>query len=343
MEYYDTIFALAESPIEKGLLWAGSDDGLIHITRNGGGSWQNVTPPAMPEWGTVSLIDASPHAAGAAYAAVDRHKLDDFKPYIFKTADYGKTWTLRSPASPREITSTRCEKIPSGAGLLYAGTETGVFFSIDDGAHWQKLQLNLPAAPVHDLVVKDDDLAVATHGRAFWILDDLTPLRKLAPADVDAAAKLYPPRAAYRLRMPDSVDRRMPAGENPPPGAILYYYFKTAPKEEVKLEILDAQGAVVKTYSSVEKEEDSGPAEWPDVQHLSETLPVEEGLNRFAWNLRYEGPVKVPGNFYETDIPPKGPMALPGTYQVRLTVGGRARRRRSNCAMTRASQVSPAD
>jgi hypothetical protein len=177
---------------------------------------------------------------------------------------------------------------------------------------------------VHDLVVKDDDLAIATHGRAFWVLDDLTPLRKLAPTDADAAVKLYPPRPAYRLRMPDSVDRRVPAGDNPVPGAMVYYYFKTAPKEEVKLEILDAQGAVVKAYSSTKKEEDSGPAEWPDVLRLSETLPVAEGLNRFAWNLRYEDPVKVPGNFYESDVPPKGPMALPGTYQARLTMAGQS-------------------
>jgi len=324
VEYYDTIFALAESPVEKGLLWAGSDDGLIQITRNGGGSWQNVTPPGMPEWSMISLIDPSPHAAGAAYVAVDRHKLDDFKPYIYKTADYGKSWTGIAAGIPDGAYVHAVREDPKRTGLLYAGTETGVYLSIDDGAHWQKLQLNLPPVPVHDLVVKDDDLVVATHGRAFWILDDISPLRKIAPADVDAAVKLYPPRPAYRLRMPDSVDRRVPAGENPPPGAMIYYYFKTAPKDEVKLEILDTQGSVVKTYSSIKKEEDAGPAEWPDVQHLSETLPVEAGLNRFSWNLRYEDPVKVPGNFYETDIPPKGPMALPGAYQVRLTVAGQS-------------------
>lgn len=343
VEYYGTIFALAESPVEKGLLWAGSDDGLIHITRDGGGSWQNVTPPSMPEWGTVSLIDASPHTAGAAYAAVDRHKLDDFKPYIFKTADYGKTWALAVSGIPDGDYVHAVREDPKRRGLLYAGTETGVYFSIDDGAHWQKLRLNLPAVPVHDLVVKDDDLAVATHGRAFWILDDLTPLRKLAPADAAAAAKLYPPRPAYRLRMPDSVDRRVPAGENPPPGAMVYYYFKAAPKEEVKLEILDAQGAIVKTYSSAKKEEDSGPAEWPDVQHLSETLPVDEGLNRFAWNLRYEDPVKVPGNFYEADIPPKGPMALPGAYQVRLTVAGQSQTAPLELRPDPRIAISPAD
>ena len=324
VEYYDTIFALAESPLEKGLLWAGSDDGLIHVTRNGGGSWQNVTPPEMPEWGTVSIIDPSPHAAGTAYAAVDRHKLDDFKPYIFKTADYGKTWSRSVAGIPDGDYVHVVREDPKRGGLLYAGTETGVYFSIDDGAHWQRLRLNLPVVPVHDLVVKDDDLAVATHGRAFWVLDDLTPLRKLTPADADAAVKLYPPRTAYRLRMPDAVDRRVPAGENPPAGATIYYYFKVAPKDEVKLEILDAQGGVVKTYSSAKKAEDSGPSEWPDVQHVDETLPAGQGLNRFVWNLRHEDAVKVPGNFYEADIPPKGPMALPGNYQVRLTVGGQS-------------------
>jgi photosystem II stability/assembly factor-like uncharacterized protein len=324
VEYYDTIFALTESPLENGLLWAGSDDGLIHVSRNGGGSWQNVTPSAMPEWGTVSLIDASTYVPGAAYAAVDRHKLDDFKPYIFKTSDYGKTWTEIVTGIPPGSYVHAVRQDPKGKGLLYAGTETGVFFSIDDGAHWQKLQLNLPTVPVHDLVVKDDDLVVATHGRAFWILDDVTPLRNLTAVNAETAMKLFAPRPAYRLRMPDAIDRRVPAGENPPPGAMVYYYFQTAPKDEVKLEILDRDGNLVKTYSSARKEEEAGPAEWPDVQHLSETLPVHEGLNRFSWNLRYEDPVKVPGTFYETDIPPKGPMALPGTYQVRLAAGGRS-------------------
>ncbi|MGD0869314.1 MAG: glycosyl hydrolase [Bryobacteraceae bacterium] len=324
VEYYDTVFALAESPLEKGLLWAGSDDGLLHVSRNGGGSWQNITPPSMPEWGLVSMIDPSPHSAAAAYVAVDRHKLDDFKPYVFKTADYGKTWTGIAAGIPDGDYVHTVREDPKRQGLLYAGTETGVWISFDDGAHWQKLRLNLPSVPVHDLVVKDDDLVVATHGRAFWILDDLTPLRMLAPADVDAAVKLFAPRPAYRVRFPDALDRRQPAGENPPPGAIIYYYLKSAPKDAVKLEILDAQGNLVKTYSSVKTDEDLGPAEWPDVQRLSEVLPAEAGLNRWFWNLRQEDPVKVPGAFYEADIPPKGPMSLPGTYQVRLTAGGRS-------------------
>ncbi|SPF48763.1 conserved hypothetical protein [Candidatus Sulfopaludibacter sp. SbA4] len=347
VEYYDTIFALAESPLEKGLLWAGSDDGLIQMTRNGGTSWQNVTPPAMPEWSMVSLIDPSPHSAGAAYAAIDRHKFDDFKPYIFKTADYGKSWTQIAAGIPEGAYVHAVREDPKRKGLLYAGTETGVFVSFDDGAHWQKLQLNLPTVPVHDLVVKDDDLVVATHGRAFWILDDITPLRKVAPSDADATAKLYPPRPAYRLRFPDALDRRQPAGENPPPGAIIYYYLKAAPKDkdkdEVKQEILDAQGNLVKAYSSIKKTEDLGPSEWPDVQRLSDTLPAEAGLNRFFWNLRYEDSVKVPGTFYETDIAPKGPMALPGTYQVRLTAAGQTQTAPLELRKDPRLDISPAD
>ena len=342
-EYYCTIFALAESPLEKGLLWAGSDDGLIHITRNGGGSWQNVTPPAMPEWGTVSIIEPSPHDAATAYAAVDRHKLDDFKPYLFKTTDYGKTWTQIAAGIPAGDYVHVVREDPKRAGLLYLGTETGVWFSLDTGAHWQRLRLNLPTVPVHDLAIKDDDLAVATHGRAFWILDDLTPLRKLTPEDANAESKLYAPRTAYRLRFPDALDRRQPAAENPPPGAILYYYLKSTPSDEVKLEILDAQGATVKSYTSAKKVEDAGPAEWPDVQHQNETLPTAEGLNRFYWDLRYQAPVVVPGTFYETDLPPKGPMALPGSYQARLTVNGHAQTAPFELKQDPRTEISRAD
>jgi len=324
VEYYDTIFALAESPLEKGLLWAGSDDGLIQITRNGGGSWSNVTPPMMPEWSLVSIIDPSPHSAGAAYAAIDRHKLDDFRPYIYKTADYGKTWTAIAAGITEGSYVHAVREDPKRKGLLYAGTETGVWISFDDGARWQKLQLNLPTVPIHDLVIKDDDLVLATHGRSFWILDDVSPLRQVDAHTMDSDAVLFRPRPAYRLRMPDQVDKRQPAGENPPVGAILYYSLRSAPKDEIKLEILDGQGNVVKSYSSVKKAEVQGPSEWPDVQKPSEVLPAEAGLNRFAWNLRWDDPVIVPGSFYEADIPPKGAMALPGTYQVKLTVGGKS-------------------
>jgi photosystem II stability/assembly factor-like uncharacterized protein len=324
VEYYDTVFTLAESPKEKGLLWAGSDDGLVHVTRNGGKSWENVTPKAMPEWSLLSLIEPSPHDGGTAYAAVDRHRLDDFRPYIYKTTDYGKSWTAVVDGIPAGSYVRAVREDPKRKGLLYAGTETGVFVSYDGGGHWRSLQLNLPAVPVHDLVIKNDDLVLATHGRGFWVLDDVTPLRNWSEQTQSSDATLFPTRTSWRIRFPDEVNKRQPVGENPPAGALISYYLKSAPKGEVKLEILDAQGNLVKTYSSVKKAEVEGPAEWPDVQKLNEQLPAEAGINRFAWNLRYEDPVKIPGAFFEGDMAPKGTMALPGTYQARLTVAGKS-------------------
>lgn len=324
VEYYDTVFTLAESPVTKGLLWAGSDDGLIHITRNGGGRWENVTPPAMPEWSMVSLIEPSPHDAGTAFAAIDRHKLDDIQPYIFQTVDYGRTWTSIVNGLPAGAFVHAVREDPKRKGLLYAGTETGVFISFDSGANWRPLQLNLPRVPVHDLIVKNDDLNVATHGRSFWILDDISPLRQFTAKTESSSAVLFQPRPAWRVRFPDSVDKRTPAGENPPAGAILYYYLGTVPKSDITIEILDAKGNVVKTYSSAKKAEVEGPSEWPDVQRVNEVLPIALGVNRFPWDLRHEAPLKLPGAFYESDAPPKGAFALPGAYQVKLTVDGKS-------------------
>jgi photosystem II stability/assembly factor-like uncharacterized protein len=324
VEYYDTIFTLAESPKEKGLLWAGSDDGLVHITRNGGKSWDNVTPKGLPEWSLLSLIEASPHDAGTAYAAVDRHKLDDFKPYIYRTTDYGKSWTAITEGIPAGAYVHAVREDPKRKGLLYAGTETGMWISFDAGAHWQSLQLNLPVVPVHDLVIKNDDLVVATHGRSFWVLDDIGPLRQWSEEVAASEAVLFAPRATPRVRFPDQVNKRQPAGDNPAAGAILSYYLRTTHKDEVKIEILDAKDTVVKTYSSVKKVEVEGPAEWPDVQKAPETLLAEAGLNRFPWNLHYQDPVTIPGAFYETDLAPKGAFALPGSYKVRLTAAGKS-------------------
>jgi photosystem II stability/assembly factor-like uncharacterized protein len=328
VEYYDTIFTLAESPVTKGVLWAGSDDGLIHITRDGGKNWEKVAPKDMPEWSMVSLIEASPHDAGTAYAAVDRHKLDDFRPYIYKTTDYGKTWTAVAGGIPEGSYVHAVREDPKRKGLLYAGTETGVYVSFDAGAHWETLKLNLPTVPVHDMLIKNDDLVVATHGRSFWILDDVGPLRQWNAQMADRDAVLFQPRPAARVRFPDAVNKRQPVGENPMPGAMISYYLKSAPKDkekdEVKIEIFDAKGTLLKTYSSIKKGEVEGPGEWPDVQKLSETLPAEAGLNRFGWNMRYEDPVKIPGAFYEGEIAPKGAMVLPGTYQVKLTVNGKS-------------------
>src|SRR5216110_2222394 len=322
VEYYDTVFALAESRVKKGTLWAGTDDGLIHVTTDDGQNWSNVTPK-MPEWSTVDLIDPSPHDGNTAYVAVDRHKLDDFKPYIFKTTDLGKTWSAIVNGIPNGAYVHAVREDPKRKGLLYVGTETGVFVSFDDGAHWQPLQLNLPVSPIHDLVIKDDDLVVATHGRSFWVLDDLTPIRQLNKQSLTADVILYHPQAALRLHYPTEFDRRQPVGDNPPPGAIINYYFKTAPKDEVSLDILDTAGKVVRHLSSKEKKEGEQPPEWPDRVERPKTIPANEGMNRFAWDLRYDDPVQIPGAFYTCEGP-KGPLALPGDYQVKLTVAGKS-------------------
>jgi len=321
VEYYDTIFALAESPKQKGMIWAGTDDGLIHLTTDDGGHWANVSPK-MPEWSTVDLIEASPHDANAAYAAVDRHRLDDIKPYIYKTTDGGKSWAAIVSGIPEGAVVHAVREDPKRRGLLYAGTELGVFTSFDDGAHWQPLQMNLPVSPVHDLVVKDDDLVIATHGRAFWVLDNLTPLRQVNAQSSAAEVALYQPQTALNLNYPTEFDKRQPVGENPPAGAMIDYYFKSAPKDEVTLDIQDAQGKLVRHLSSKEKKDNDQPPEWPDRVETPKTIPAAEGMNRFAWDLRYDDPVQTPGAFYSGDGP-KGPKIMPGDYQVKLAVAGK--------------------
>jgi photosystem II stability/assembly factor-like uncharacterized protein len=322
VEYYDTVFALTESPLKKGMIWAGTDDGLVHVTTDDGQHWTNVSPKA-PEWSTVDLIEASPHDANTAYVAIDRHKLDDLKPYIFKTTDAGKTWSAITTGIPEGANVHAVREDPKRRGLLYAGTELGVFVSFDDGGHWQPLQLNLPVSPIHDLVVKDDDLVAATHGRAFWVLDDITPLRQVNSQSAQADAVLYQPQIALSLNYPTEFDKRQPVGENPPAGAVIDYYLKTAPKDEVTLDILDAQGKVVRHLSSKEKKENDQPPEWPDRVEAPKTIPATEGMNRFAWDLHYDDPIQIPGAFYSGEGP-RGPRAVPGAYQVRLTVAGKS-------------------
>ena len=322
VEYYDTVFTIAESPVQKDVIWAGTDDGLIQLTRDGGGHWANVTPKSIPEWSLVSLIEASPHEAGTAYAAVDTHKLDDLRPYIYKTTDFGKTWSKITNGIPDGAYTHVVREDPKRKGLLYAGTETGVYVSFDDGANWQSLQLNLPTSPIHDLIVKDDDLAAATHGRSFWVLDDLNPLRQLG-AHTNDDMVLYTPRTTNRYRWPDDYERRQPVAPNPPNGAIISYFFKTAPKDEVKLEILDSEGKVVRSYSSVERKEAMTPPEWPDLQPPQEKIPADAGLNRFTWDLRLEGPRKLPGEV-GAEFRNRGPYAFPGSFKVRLTANGKS-------------------
>jgi photosystem II stability/assembly factor-like uncharacterized protein len=323
VEYFDVVFALAESPKQDGVLWAGTDDGLIHVTRDGGKSWANVTPKEIPEWAMVSLIDASPFDTATAYAAVDAHKLDNFKPYIFKTNDFGKTWTKITAGLPENEYIHALREDPGRKGLLYAGGETGVWVSFDDGAHWQSLELNLPNTPIHDLVIHEKDLIAATHGRSFWVLDDLAPLRQLNAGIAGKAAHLFTPSAAVRTRIGHVDPRRRPIGENPPAGAILYYWLKEAPKEPAKLEVLDREGKVIRSFTSQAKKSTEAPEEGERDEEI-EFIPAAAGMNRFVWNLRYESPVKIPAAIYDGDNRPSGPLALPGKYSVRLSVAGQS-------------------
>jgi hypothetical protein len=364
VEVYNTIFSVVESPLQKDLIWAGTDDGLVQLTRDGGQHWENVTPKAMPEWGTVGMIEASSHEAGTAYLAVERHKLDDFAPYVFKTTDFGKTWTKLVAGLPANDYVHAVRVDPRRSNLLFAGTEQGVYVSFDDGAHWQTLQLNLPAAPVNDLVIKNTDLVVATHGRSFWVLDDITPLEQYEDSIPQQEAHLFTPAVASHTVFRGSFFAPSGSvGKNPPAGAIINYWLKaslkkpdqakpsagadstkaeatpsTSPsgtektdkddkdKEEapkITLEILDSSGKVIRKYPKKKEEQsDEGEEDFFSRRGNTGTLPADAGLNRFVWDLRYEGATTVPhaplwGG--STD----GPEALPGTYQARLTVLGK--------------------
>ena len=325
VEYYDTVFAIAESPVEKGVIWAGTDDGLVQLTRDGGAHWANVTSKEFGDWSLVSIIEPSPHSASTAYVAIDRHKLDDYRPYIFKTADYGKTWTKITSGLPDNGYAHAVREDPKHKGLLFAGTENGIYVSFDDGSHWQSLRMNLPMTPIHDLAIKDNDLIVATHGRAFWVLDNISPLRQMTSSTSSEDAHLYQPASVVRFRGPGfTLPPTIPVGANPPAGAVIDYFLKAAPKEQVTLEILDAQGKLLRKYSSKK------PAEGPSADEeefgftrTSEALPAEVGLNRFVWDLRTEQPVRVPGSVGWGGRP-AGALVIPGKYQVKLTVAGKS-------------------
>ena len=309
VETYGTIFALAESPLRAGELWVGSDDGLVHISRDGGANWENITPSGMLE-GTVNVIDVSPHAAGRAFVTMYRYRRDDFRPYVYRTDDYGKTWTLLTDGRngiPADDFVRVVREDPERKGLLYAGTEFAMYISFDDGAHWQPFQLNLPLTPVTDLRIHRNDLVVSTQGRSMWILDDLTPLRQLSAQVASAPAYLFKPRDTYRMQMAGrSRNEASRAGANPPRGALIFYTFAQAPAGEVTLEILDGQGTVVRSFSSKTRG--------------GEQVMAKAGMNRFVWNLRYPGG-EVPEGVILRGGPPEGAEAVPGTYQVRLTSG----------------------
>jgi photosystem II stability/assembly factor-like uncharacterized protein len=346
-EYYDTIFALAESPLTKGLLWVGTDDGLVQITRDEGKNWTNITPKDLPEWSRISQIEASPFDAGTAYVAVDRHQSDDLRPYIYKTTDYGQSWTKLTNGIPEGSFVRSVREDTKKRGLLYAGTENGIYISFNDGADWRSLKLNLPTTPVHDLVIKDNDLVIATHGRAFWILDDVSPLRQFNEDVAKQDVHLYTPAPAYRIQAGKAAEHDTLKGtaQNPPTGAVIYYYLKDAPKPptETTLEILDASGKVIRKYSSAEIAPLDEPLD-PDDKKPEKEIKPDAGLNRFVWDLRYEEAHRVPGYYlWEYDAGAHGPVAAPGQYQVRLTVGGQSQIAPLEVALDPRVKVSPAD
>lgn len=358
---HGVIYTIAPSPVAGAQIWAGSDTGLIHLTRDGGKTWNAVTPHGLPLWSKVSLLEAGHFDAGTAYAAVDRHRMNDIGPWIFRTHDFGKTWSRINSGIPDGAYVRAIREDPVRKGLLFAGTELGVFFSVNDGDSWQPLQLNMPVSPVHDLVIKDNDLVVATHGRSFWILDDISPLRELTPQIASAPAHLFKPAAAMRIRANTNHDTplppEVPAGENPPAGAVFYYYLKSASQTEVKLEILDERGQLVRAYSSNDKTlTPAVPPPFPNYWFRApEQVSTQAGMHRLVWDLRYTQPVFVSAlgrsaqysmsTVFGQNVPrePQGPYALPGNYQVRLTVDGKSHSQPFKLVMDPRVQASRAD
>jgi photosystem II stability/assembly factor-like uncharacterized protein len=320
VEYYGTIFAFAESPVQEGVLWTGSDDGLIHVSRDDGRTWKDVTPGDVLPWSMVSIIDPSPHDAGTAYAAINRYKLDDFRPYLYKTTDYGASWRKIVRGIPEKEFTHVIREDPNRKGLLYAGTERGVYVSFTGGDAWQPLQCNLPVTPVHDLAIqkREKDLVAATHGRAFWILDDLTPLYQMNDSIAAAQAYLFRPRETYRIGG-FSFDRPgLALGKNPPGGVAVQYRLKNAPKDTVKLEFLDSTGTLIKSFIGKPTTKRAPAGGGGDDEQPS--APADSGMNRFEWDMRYPDATELPGAIMWSGST-SGPQAVPGTYQVRLSVG----------------------
>jgi photosystem II stability/assembly factor-like uncharacterized protein len=319
VEYYGTIFAFAESPVQRGVLWSGSDDGMIHVSKDDGKSWTDVTPGDLPPWSMVSIIDPSPFDAGTAYAAINRYKLDDFHPYLYKTTDFGASWKRIVRGIPEKEFTHVIREDPNRKGLLYAGTERGVYVSFSGGELWQPLQGNLPVVPVHDLAVqkRQKDLVAATHGRAFWVLDDLTPLYQMSDSVTSSEAWLFSPRETYRIGG-FSFDRPgLALGKNPPSGVMVQYRLKHAPKDTVRLEFLAADGSVIRSFLG--KATSKRPRGGPD-EDSAPTAPADSGMNAFEWDMRYPDATELPGAIMWSGTT-SGPQVVPGWYTVRLSVG----------------------
>ena len=329
-EWYATIYAFAESPKVKGVLWAGSDDGLLHLSRNGGTSWENVTPPGYGKFTRTAHIDPSPHDPAVVYVAANRYQQDDFAPYLWKSADYGKTWTKIVTGIPSSAYTRVVREDPVRRGLLYAGTEIGVWVSMDDGAAWQPLQLNLPRVSVRDLTVHGNDLIAATHGRAFWVIDDVSPLRELSAAVMRKPVHLFQPAQAM-LWDGGGWQRQGAAGENPPPGALVDYWLRDRPAAgtAVTVQFLDGKGMLIRSFTtktdSSRTPTDSVPARTVGTDsiayHAADSIPrLQPGTNRFHWNLRYPNARELRNTVIDEGTL-SGPRVPPGTYTVRLVVG----------------------
>lgn len=331
VEYYCTIFAAIESPYEEGLLWTGSDDGLIHVSRDGGRNWQNVTPPGMPEWMMINSIDADPFNKGGVYIAGTRYKVGDYTPYLYKTEDYGRTWKLITKGIPAEHFTRVLRADPARKGLLYAGTETGMYISFNDGANWQPFQLNLPIVPITDLTVKGHHLIAATQGRSFWMIDDLGPIRQ---AQMDMSQKqmvLFQPADAYRMGGGGWGRPSKTAGANHPAGAMIHFYIKDLPADSIvtKLGFYDAAGKLIREYASNAKER-------------NEKLELKKGANMFVWNMLYPDAKSFEGMvLWAASL--RGPRAVPGDYKVRLSIGNQVQEQPLRILKDPRSEVSQAD
>ncbi|HEX4546532.1 MAG TPA: hypothetical protein VH110_09230 [Candidatus Acidoferrum sp.] len=321
------IYTIGSSYLRAGEIWAGTDDGQIQLTEDEGKNWENVTPADLTGWSKVTHIEASHSDAGTAYAAVDRHRVEDYRPYLYRTRDFGKSWQRATNGIPEGSFLNCVREDPVRKGLLYACTEKGVYVSFDDGDDWQPLQLNLPVTSVRDLVVHEDDLVIATFGRSFWVLDDVTPLRQMDLHIAAADAWLFRPAAAYRLRPGSDQSTFVPLDEtlaaNPPDGAVLDYYLREKPRGAIQLEIFDSEGKLVRAFASNDELRKSNPndmafsPEWlPDPQPLS----AEAGMHRFFWDLKYPAPKGLRRSFYG----PSGALAIPGNYIIKLTANGKS-------------------
>ncbi|MBK7408861.1 MAG: glycosyl hydrolase [Saprospirales bacterium] len=307
VEYYCTIFTVAESPLKAGLIWTGSDDGLVYLTRDNGLNWENVTPAGLPEWAQINSVEADPFNEGGLYVAATRYKSGDFKPYLFRTKDYGKTWTQINAGIGADQFTRVVRADPKRKGLLYSGTESGIFVSFDDGTSWESFQLNLPIVPITDLAVKNDNLIAATQGRSLWMIDDLTVLHQLADRHKTKNTFLFKPMDSYRMRGYQS-GRAQQAGKNHPGGVMVHFYLpEWGEKDTLSLSFFEAEGSVVRTYSTAAKDKE-------------DQLKVHQGANRFVWNMRYPGGKDFDGMILwwgSLD----GPQAIPGAYAVKLETG----------------------